>query len=174
MPKWRNWQTHQIQGLAPARVSGFKSRLRHQFPPRSLNSTSWSPPVDRSLLLYTTLLLEATRLALACLQFRFVSRLLHPSPIQNACFTCSPSRVVVDVGRAVQGACQRVMKAKPSLAHRLLAKSGHNSDPRISVARDDNSTFAAHAWVENHRKIVLGRRKASRYTPLGSASGTST
>ena len=30
VPKWRNWQTHQIQGLAPARVSGFKSRLRHQ------------------------------------------------------------------------------------------------------------------------------------------------
>ena len=28
-PKWRNWQTHQIQGLAPSRVSGFKSRLRH-------------------------------------------------------------------------------------------------------------------------------------------------
>ncbi len=30
LPKWRNWQTHQIQGLAPSRVSGFKSRLRHQ------------------------------------------------------------------------------------------------------------------------------------------------
>ncbi len=30
MPKWRNWQTHQIQGLAPLGVSGFKSRLRHQ------------------------------------------------------------------------------------------------------------------------------------------------
>ncbi len=31
VPKWRNWQTHQIQGLAPSGVSGFKSRLRHHF-----------------------------------------------------------------------------------------------------------------------------------------------
>ena len=29
-PKWRNWQTRQIQGLVPARVSGFESPLRHQ------------------------------------------------------------------------------------------------------------------------------------------------
>src|SRR5438093_61358 len=28
-PKWRNWQTRQIQGLVPARVSGFESPLRH-------------------------------------------------------------------------------------------------------------------------------------------------
>src|SRR5439155_9460984 len=28
-PKWRNWQTRQIQGLVPARVSGFASPLRH-------------------------------------------------------------------------------------------------------------------------------------------------
>lgn len=33
LPKWRNWQTHMIQGHAPLRVSGFNSRLRHQHLP---------------------------------------------------------------------------------------------------------------------------------------------
>jgi hypothetical protein len=28
-PKWRNWQTHQIQGLAWATTCRFKSCLRH-------------------------------------------------------------------------------------------------------------------------------------------------
>ncbi len=30
MPKWRNWQTRQVQGLVVASPCGFKSRLRHQ------------------------------------------------------------------------------------------------------------------------------------------------
>src|SRR5579885_1560263 len=30
MPKWRNWQTRNVQGVVSARAWGFKSPLRHQ------------------------------------------------------------------------------------------------------------------------------------------------
>jgi hypothetical protein len=40
-PKWRNWQTHWIQGPALARACGFKSRLRHQYTLNTYNPNSF-------------------------------------------------------------------------------------------------------------------------------------
>ena len=37
VPKWRNWQTRQIQGLVWATTWGFKSPLRHQSFPNAVH-----------------------------------------------------------------------------------------------------------------------------------------
>ena len=50
MPKWRNWQTRQVQGLVAARLCGFDSRLRHF---STLHTSQGSPlnllDIDRNL-----------------------------------------------------------------------------------------------------------------------------
>ncbi len=41
MRKWRNWQTHQLEGLTVARPWGFESPLPHQ--PAGQKSTNPNP-----------------------------------------------------------------------------------------------------------------------------------
>jgi hypothetical protein len=43
VPKWRNWQTRQIQGLVWATTWGFKSPLRHQMKPEGARHNTGAP-----------------------------------------------------------------------------------------------------------------------------------
>jgi hypothetical protein len=48
----------------------------------------------------------------------------------------------------------------------LLARSGHHSELRIGVIRDDAGAFAAHAWVVAGGKVIVGARRGMRYHVL--------
>lgn len=51
----------------------------------------------------------------------------------------------------------------------VLAKYGFESDLRIGVARDEQGSFEAHAWLERKGQIILGgRHDLARYAALPS------
>lgn len=52
----------------------------------------------------------------------------------------------------------------------LLAHEGIHSDLCIGVAKDDPSSFEAHAWVETDGTVVMGGPELDRYTRLTSFS----
>ena len=133
-------------------------------------------PTDRHLLFRATLMLAATRLALTCLPFRSVRRLLRPSPPPTLRSPGALSWPVDRISWAVQAASRRVLGDKPCLAqalvaHRLLVGSEHPSELKIGVTKDDNGNLTAHAWVECRSKVVVGAGTLSRFTPLETASG---
>lgn len=48
----------------------------------------------------------------------------------------------------------------------FLVRRGHESVLRIGVGRDSNGVFAAHAWVEEHGRIIIGELGHEGFTPL--------
>lgn len=133
-------------------------------------------PTDRNLLFRATLMLAATRLALACLPFRSVRRLLRPSPPPALRSPGALSWPVDRISWAVQAASRRVLGDKPCLAqalvtHRLLTESGYSSDLRIGVAKDDTGGLEAHAWVERQGQTIVGAGQLARYSPLPALKG---
>lgn len=72
---------------------------------------------------------------------------------------------------AVRAAARRVPRAScltQSLAlEALLAQAGHRSTLRIGVARKNDGTFEAHAWVESEGRVLIGRiPNLQRFAPL--------
>ena len=133
------------------------------------------PPTDRTLLVQAVLLLAVTRVALACLPFRFVRRLFSPPVPPSGPPAHASSRAVDRIGWAVHAAGRRMLKTKPCLAqalvaHRFLIRSGHASELKIGVTRDDMGNLAAHAWVECRKNVIIGNLPdLARYRPLGTA-----
>ena len=60
-----------------------------------------------------------------------------------------------------------------SLSALLLIKfNGEHAILKIDVAKDEDATFKAHAWLESNGRIVMGQvPSTSRYTVLDSFSG---
>ena len=60
-----------------------------------------------------------------------------------------------------------------SLSALLLIKfNGEHAILKIGVAKDEQETFKAHAWLESNGRIVMGQiPSATRYTVLDSFSG---
>jgi hypothetical protein len=60
-----------------------------------------------------------------------------------------------------------------SLSALLLIKfNGEHAILKIGVAKDEDTTFKAHAWLESNGRIVIGKiPSASQYTVLDSFSG---
>ena len=72
---------------------------------------------------------------------------------------------------AVRAAARRVPRAScltQALAlEALLAEAGHRATLRIGVARKEDRTFEAHAWVESEGHVLIGRLPdLQRFAPL--------
>ena len=120
------------------------------------------PRSERWLLLRVALLLAGLRLALWCLPFSLIRRLLT-HPILVVAF--GPPVDGVPVGRlvwAIEAASRRIPRATclvQSLALQfVLTRAGHASCLQIGVANDDVRGFQAHAWVDCEGVIQLNRR----------------
>lgn len=60
-----------------------------------------------------------------------------------------------------------------ALATILLIKlSGHHSELKIGVVKDEKAEFKAHAWVEINKRIIIGRLPShEKFTVLDSLAG---
>lgn len=48
-------------------------------------------------------------------------------------------------------------------AHVLLSRSGHGSEIKVGVARDEDGRFVAHAWVESGGRVLVGGAEREMY-----------
>jgi hypothetical protein len=94
-----------------------------------------------------------------------VSRMVARAPV-----TATPTPEVRRVGWAVRAIGRRVPHAScltQALATQiLLARRGLSSQLRIGVARDAETGFAAHAWVDIDGDVLVGGAGAERYHVL--------
>ncbi len=127
------------------------------------------PPVERSLALHALLLVGVIRIGVWTLPFRRLQNLF------DLCkwlpFSVSPETPVNRLVWAVLAASKRIPAATcltQSLAlHSLLDRSGYDSKLHIGVARDADTGFQAHAWVEQGGQIWLSSRSdTARYVQV--------
>jgi hypothetical protein len=124
---------------------------------------------DRALLLRALGMLAYVRVGLTCLPLpRLRERLARPNRAPAVAAGAVPiADAVRRAARWVPGArCLEQALA----AHTLLRRHGHPAELRIGAARSPDGRLEAHAWVELHGRVLLGKVAGmSRFRPLRSS-----
>lgn len=130
----------------------------------------------RQLLFKTCLVLTLTRLGLYLLPFHVLMKAIRKaceSNLQSVVRSPSP----VDVVWAVESVSRHMPGHPKCLARALTTKvllhqQGYVSKLQIGVAKSDNGSLNAHAWIEYDGQIIIGNlRDLSRFIPLPSVEG---
>jgi hypothetical protein len=121
---------------------------------------------DRLLLIKATVLLTLVRLALWVLPFPTLLELLNRRPpAVRAEVESSPKRIAWAVAKAGRYVPKATCLAEAATAQLLFQAGGLPASLRIGVTRGEQGELKAHAWLEHHGEIVLGRSEEA-YTPL--------
>lgn len=134
---------------------------------------------DRNLLIKTYLLLGMTRLGLWLLPFKtlqvWLAKLHHKQPQYAAPKLTKISRRAV--GKAIWAVetSSRYMPGKVKCLARalvtqvLMCRRGYEPELKIGVAKAEDHSLEAHAWVELQGLVVMGLvNDLSRFTPMPS------
>lgn len=133
------------------------------------------PATDRSLLIYSALLLAGVRLGLWLLPFGTLRRLLTRLDADSHDTRMVETGTIDRVAWAVNKASQYIPKAScltQALATKvLLSRRGQPAVVRIGVKRGAGGELLAHAWIESNGRVVIGGPDATlkRYTPFPAA-----
>lgn len=132
---------------------------------------------NHRLLIKTFLLLALIRIGLHLLPFQVLMRMIgkvcqtdlqsvvaDPSPVENVAWA------VDGISRHMPGHTKCLARALTTKV--LLHQQGYASNLQIGVAKSDNGSLEAHAWIEYEGRIVIGNlRDLSRFIPLPSVEG---
>lgn len=134
---------------------------------------------DRTLLIKTYLLLGLVRLGLWLLPFKtlqaWLIKLHHPSTQYQAPTLTPISRRAV--GRTVWAVntSSRYMPgnvkclARALVTQVLIRRRGYEPELKIGVAKAEDHSLEAHAWVELQGQVIMGLvNDLSRFTPMPS------
>jgi Transglutaminase-like superfamily len=131
----------------------------------------------RQLLLKACLVLTSIRLGLYLLPFQLLMRVIGAACKADTQPTATSPNPVESVIWAVQGISRHLPGNPKCLAQALTTKvllhqQGYVSKLQIGVAKSDNGSLEAHAWIEYEGRIVIGNlRDLSRFIPLPSVEG---
>jgi hypothetical protein len=125
---------------------------------------------SRRLLAEAVFVVPAVRVALSLLPFRVVhrgiaavTRRLHG---RTADARRTPERITWAV-TAVAGRVPRATCLTQALAATLmLVRHGHPATLRVGVAKNDDGSLRAHAWLESGGRTILGEPVAGAFTPF--------
>jgi hypothetical protein len=131
---------------------------------------------DKLLLVESMAMLSLIKVGLWLLPFRTLRRLLVKHE-ESSAVKAEDEQLI----RNVTGSIKKIGLSLPLFknclnqalaAQVLLNRRGQRVKLCIGVARQDGEEFQAHAWLESHDRIVLGRLKKQRtFTPLPSFEG---
>ena len=129
------------------------------------------PSAERRALLGAALLLPIVRLGLSVLPFGTLRRLLgvseRPRSRRPPKRQPAPDRVAWAVRVASRHLLGTWSCLTQALAAQLLLRwHRYPAVLRIGVARPEEESFRAHAWVESEGRVVYGEASGSQYTPL--------
>jgi hypothetical protein len=119
------------------------------------------------LLVHAFSLLVVIRTALWLLPFRIVHERVAARAIRVASSNTHPIERIV---WSVEAASRRVPRAscltQAFAAALLLAANGHAAALRVGVAKNDDGSLRAHAWVESDGRTVLGDPRTEAFVAL--------
>jgi hypothetical protein len=125
---------------------------------------------DRLLLAEAAFVVPIVRIALTILPFRFVHRgvaaatrfLRRPASAASRKQERITWAVVVVAARVPGASCLTQALA----ATLLLVRHGHEATLRVGVAKNDDGTLRAHAWLESDGQAILGEPTPGVFVPL--------
>lgn len=124
---------------------------------------------DRNLLIITFTLLTLIRLAMWLLPFRTLQSLVN----RSSQISSKQAKINIDtITWAVEISSRYMPGGVKCLARALTTQilmnwQGYSSQLRIGVAKENNATLAAHAWVEYQGQVIMGNLSdLERFTPL--------
>ncbi|HYC62942.1 MAG TPA: lasso peptide biosynthesis B2 protein [Thermoanaerobaculia bacterium] len=122
---------------------------------------------ERSLLAETAIVVPLVRVVLTVLPFRLVHRVIAAIPHRAR---ASESRTPERIARMVAAVSARVPRAtcltQALAATVLLTRHGHRSTLRLGVAKKEDGTLRAHAWLESGGRTLLGGPDSGAFTQL--------
>jgi hypothetical protein len=125
---------------------------------------------DRLLLVEAAFVVPVVRIALTILPFRFVhhgvaaaTRVLHrPALVAPHTLNRVPWAVTTVASRVPRATCLTQALA----ATLLLVRHGHAATLRVGVAKNDDGTLRAHAWLESAGQAILGEPAPGAFVPF--------
>ena len=124
---------------------------------------------DRLLLAEAALVVPIVRLALTILPFRFVHRGVAAAT-RSLRRSAPTARAQERITWAVMVVAARVPAAscltQALAATLLLVRHGHEATLRVGVAKNDDGTLRAHAWLESAGKAILGEPAPGVFVPF--------
>ena len=134
----------------------------------------WRLPSDeRRLLVLAGATLIAARLGLWMLPFKAARRLvLGASKLVGGTATMPPARVARAIARTSRFVPRASCLVQAVAAESMLKVMGCPVTLRIGVAKPDNGSLEAHAWIESRGSVVVGGDGFERYWTLSPSSVT--
>lgn len=114
---------------------------------------------DRILVIKTTILLILIRLGLKLLHLKTLRKYLDKisqSSQKSNINSISIYKIIWSITTASAYMPQVKCLARALAAKTLLEQQGYPATIRIGVAKDQQQTFIAHAWVECKGRVVIG------------------
>ena len=127
--------------------------------------------IERILLLRSFLLVGLIRVGLWVISLPSLTKILatfYPHPLSDGHYRNSISSIAWTVTVASRYIPRATCLVQGLATQVLLAYEGIPSDLCIGVAKDNPTSFEAHAWVEADGLVVIGGPQLHRYTRLTS------
>ena len=122
---------------------------------------------ERWLLAQTAIVVPLVRVALTILPFRLVHRAIAATTTRTR---HSQSQTPERIARMVAAVAARVPRAtcltQALAAAVLLARHGHPATLRVGVAKNEDGTLRAHAWLESGGHTLLGGPDSGAFAQL--------
>ena len=121
---------------------------------------------ERRLLAEAAIVVPFVRVALTLLPFRVVHRGIAATAQRTRRSAAAPERVtwaVTAVAARVPGASCLTQALAATL---LLVRRGHDATLRFGMAKNDDGSFRAHAWVEINGRAILGEPEPGVFAPF--------
>ena len=124
---------------------------------------------DRRLLAEAAVVVPIIRIALTLLPFRMVHRAIAAATraLRRSGAMQFPADRITWAVTAVAARVPRATCLTQALAATLLlVRHGHAATLRVGVAKNDDGTLRAHAWLESGGQAILGEPAAGAFVPF--------
>jgi hypothetical protein len=125
---------------------------------------------SRRLLAEAAFVVPAVRVALSLLPFRLVHRGIAEATRRLHRPTADATRTPECITWAVTAVAVRVPRAtcltQALAATLMLVRHGHSATLRVGVAKNDDGSLRAHAWLESGGRTILGEPVPGAFTPF--------
>lgn len=123
---------------------------------------------DRRLLIQSGILMAGVRVGLWLLPFQRLRQLLTKvGPSRHNADSPNVDRVVWAVKTTSRYVPSASCLTQALAAQTLLERRGYPVELRIGVARNEEGTFQAHAWLEDRGRVLIGDLpNLTHYAPL--------
>jgi hypothetical protein len=125
---------------------------------------------QRALLAEALFVVPLVRVAVSLLPFRVVHRALTAATRKLHRSASSATRTPERITWAIAVVAARVPRAscltQALAATLLLVRHGHAATLRLGVAKNDDGTLRAHAWLESGGRAILGEPAPGAFIPF--------